>query len=93
MKHSATKRFWKAYDDLAPEICKLADKNFKLLKKNPKHPSLHFKKINGFWSARVGLFYRALGIDVPEDNTVVWFWIGTHDEYEKLINNDPPNSK
>jgi len=62
----------------------LADKNFQLLKTNPRHPSLHFKKIRDIWSARVGLHYRALALDDPPDG-VVWFWIGRHDQYESLI--------
>jgi hypothetical protein len=61
----------------------LADKNFELLKENPKHPSLHFKKVGQFWSARVGLAYRALGVEVNDD--ILWFWIGNHDEYDKLL--------
>jgi len=34
-------------------------------------------------SARVGSGYRALGLD--EGDTVQWFWIGTHAQYDKLI--------
>ena len=85
MNHTATERFWNSYNALPAEIQKLADKNFELLKENPKHPSLHLKKINQFWSVRVGISYRALGIDIPEDNTIVWFWIGNHKEYDQLI--------
>lgn len=85
MIHVATDKFWKAYNSLPPEIKSLADKNFALLKENPKHPSLHFKKIKQYWSVRVGRFYRALAIDIPEKNTVVWFWIGNHKDYDLLI--------
>ena len=65
---------------------RLADKNYALLKINPFHPSLHFKKLgqrNQPWSVRVGENYRALALSKPEG--VVWFWIGKHDEYERLI--------
>ncbi|MFK5913164.1 MAG: hypothetical protein QM484_02225 [Woeseiaceae bacterium] len=48
-------------------IQKLADKNFEILKNNSKHPSLHFKKVGNFWSARVGLSYRALAVSVEGD--------------------------
>jgi hypothetical protein len=61
----------------------LADKSFTLLKNNPQHPSLHFKKVGRFWSARIGLFYRTLGVDVPDG--VLWFWIGTHSDYDRLL--------
>jgi len=46
--------------------------------KDPRHPSIQFKKIGLYWSARVTADYRALGI--TEDHTVIWFWIGNHHE-------------
>ena len=61
----------------------LADKNFALLKTNPKHPSLHFKQIGRYRSVRVGLGYRAPGVNVEDG--VLWIWIGTHAEYDALI--------
>ena len=64
----------------------LADKNFELLKTDPHHPSLHFKKVGRkkqLWSVRVGAHYRALGVEKPEG--IVWFWIGTQAEYNKLL--------
>ena len=61
----------------------LADKNFELLKSNPAHPSLHFKRVGRFRSVRVGLHYRALGVESPDG--IVWFWIGTHAEYDALV--------
>jgi hypothetical protein len=60
-----------------------ANKNFTLLKSDSRHPSLHFKKVGKYYSARVGLSYRALGIEVA--NGVLWFWIGNHSEYDKII--------
>ena len=78
MKHYAAPSFWKCYDDLPKAIKELADKNYELLKHNPTHPSLHFKKIQNYFSVRVGLKYRALGIAIDED--VLWFWSGTHTE-------------
>ncbi len=47
------------------------------------HPSLHFKKVGKFWSVRIGLNHRALAVGDGED--YMWVWIGTHDEYEKVI--------
>ncbi len=86
MKHFALPRFWRHYHQLPKDIQRLADKNFKLLKADPRYPSLHFKKVGNekqLWSVRVGLHYRALGRDKPEG--VVWFWIGTHEEYDRLL--------
>ncbi len=58
-----------------------------MLKANPHHPSLHFKKVSPrHYSVRVGRHYRALAFDVPDG--LVWFWIGSHDEYERIIH--PP---
>ena len=83
MTHHAAPDFWTKYRALPTEIQGLADKAFALLKTDSRHPSLHFKKIDRFWSARVGLRYRVLGIDVPDG--VLWFWIGSHAEYDTLI--------
>jgi len=69
---------------LPENIKKLADKNFELLKKNPYHPSLHLKKVGKYWSVRVGKKYRAIGIEIKEG--IIWFWIGKHSEYEKIVN-------
>lgn len=83
MRHFASPAFWASYRALPSETQRLADRSFELLKANPSHPSLHFKKVGRFRSARVGLYYRALGVEVPDG--VVWFWVGTHAEYDKLI--------
>ncbi|MCC7017289.1 MAG: hypothetical protein IT564_08830 [Rhodospirillales bacterium] len=53
------------------------------MKRDSRHPSLHFKKIGRFRSARVGLHHRALGVESTDG--IVWFWIGSHADYDKLI--------
>ncbi len=83
MRHFASAAFWKAYEKLPAHVRELADKNYSLLKADPKHPSLHFKKISRLWSVRVGMHHRALGVDV--ENGVLWFWIGSHSDYDALI--------
>ena len=83
MRHHATSKFWAAYHALPQDVQKVADKNFEILKADPFHPSLHFKKVGLYWSARAGLTHRALG--VLKDETIVWFWIGSHDRYDQLI--------
>ena len=82
MRHFASDSFWKEYGKLPAEIRALADKNFALLKNDPRHPSLHFKKAGKYWSVRIGS-YRALATKLGEDFR--WHWIGSHDAYDKLI--------
>lgn len=83
VKHFASTQFWQHYRQLPSDVRRLADRNFQLLKADSKHPSLHLKKIGRLWSVRVGAHYRALGLDKPEG--IVWFWIGSHADYDKLI--------
>jgi hypothetical protein len=83
VRHRANPKFWRFYERLPAGIQKLADESFALLKRNPQHPSLHFKKAGRFWSARVGHHFRAVAVARGED--LVWFWIGRHDEYESII--------
>lgn len=83
MNHHASREFWVCYRRLPTVVQRLADRAFALLKANPRHPSLHFKKVGQFWSVRVGLSYRAIGVEVEDG--VLWFWIGPHAEYESVI--------
>ncbi len=83
MKHFANADFWACYKKLPLSIQELSDKNFKLLKEDSNHPSLHLKKVSRFWSVRIGIKYRALAVEINEG--LIWFWIGTHAEYDKLI--------
>lgn len=83
MKHTASRDFWLLLDNLPPSIRSRARKNFTLLKNNPNHPSLNFKKIGHLRSVRVGLQYRALGVDIR--GGVLWFWVGSHGDYDKLL--------
>jgi hypothetical protein len=83
MNHFATPGFWHFYRLLPAAVRELADKNFALLRSDPHHPSLRLKRVGAFWSARVGLRYRALARDRAEG--LVWFWIGAHDDYDRLI--------
>ena len=91
MKHHANPRFWRCYRGLPREIRQLADRSYDLLKANPAHRSLHFKKVGQFWSARVGLHYRALAVEAERD--LVWFWIGSHAEYDQLVGRRPANRR
>jgi hypothetical protein len=81
--HHAAPSFWACYRALPVTVQAVADRAFELLKSDPRHPSPHFKKVDKFWSARVGLHHRAVGFDLPDG--VLWFWIGSHGEYDRLV--------
>jgi hypothetical protein len=81
--HYAAPDFWACYRALPAEIKDLADRAFAQLKADPHHPSLHLKRVGTFWSARVGLHYRALATEAPDG--MLWFWIGTHAQYDRMI--------
>ncbi len=86
MTSKATSRFWKLYQELPEPIRRLAVKNYRLWQQNPSHPSLDFKRLQGNrerFSVRVGGHYRALGRQVA--GGVEWVWIGTHQDYNKLV--------
>ena len=86
MKSATLPSFWEAYKTLDENLRQRARKSFRLWADNPFHPSLHLKCINveeDVWSARVTLTHRAIGI--MQGDVVTWFWIGTHDEYEKYF--------
>ena len=83
MTHRASAKFWHFHAWLPEEIQRLAGENFELLKTNPRHPSLRFKKVGRYWSARVGIHYRAVAVE--DGNDVVWFWIGHHSKYDQII--------
>lgn len=83
MKSRAARKFWDAYGALPVEVQKLAVKQYLLWQREHSHPSVQFKKVGQYWSARITDNYRALGI--LDGDTVVWFWIGVHDEYAKLV--------
>ena len=83
MTHHASPSFWKSYEALPRVVRELADKQFALLKANPRHPSLRLKRVKRFHSVRVGVHYRALAVDVADG--LLWFWIGSHAEYDRLV--------
>ena len=83
MRHFASPSFWEAYATLPDNIRALADKNYALLKENPRHPSLHLKKVGRFWSVRIGARHRALAVEI--DGGLLWFWVGSHADYDALL--------
>ena len=83
MKHHASPSFWEACDALPEPLRRKADAAFALLKADRGHPSLHFKKVGPYWSARVDLKHRALAVSIPDG--YLWFWIGDHARYDQLV--------
>jgi hypothetical protein len=83
LKHFASLAFWECYEKLPATVREQADRCFELLKANPLHPSLHFKAIGKYRSVRVGLDYRALAVEIRDG--LVWFWIGSHSDYDKML--------
>ncbi len=87
MKSQLSTQFIKNFKVLPERIKNLARKNYKLWKENPHHPSLEFKELkhnSHIYSIRIGIGWRAIGI--IENETIIWFWISSHSDYDKLLN-------
>jgi hypothetical protein len=83
-----TKQFRKRLRELPLEVQQQARQAYLTWLRNPWHPGLRFKQIHQLdpiYSARVALGWRAVG--VRSGDTVIWFWIGSHAEYDRLIAN------
>jgi len=86
MKSRTTKRFRKSLEKLPEHVQERAEKAYELWKEDPSHPGLRFKKVHSsrpIYSARISRDHRVLG--VRREDYMVWFWIGPHDEYERII--------
>ena len=86
MTSRTTERFRKCFKRLPAQIQQRTRDAYKLFQEHPNHPGLRFKRVHPtepIVSVRVGLGYRALG--VQHDDDIVWFWIGSHSDYDKLI--------
>ncbi len=81
-----THRLWRCFDDLPEDVRDRARRAFEKWRGNPSHPGLQFKCVHtaeAVWSVRITRGYRALGM--RDGDTVTWFWIGSHDDYERTI--------
>ena len=86
MRSRRTTRFRSLFEQLPAEVQQSARRAYVLFQRDPAHPSLQFKRLRAdrqTYSIRVGLGYRALGIRL--DEVLVWYWIGPHAEYDRLI--------
>ena len=86
MKSRTTRSFRKLFDALAPDVQQRARRAYALWRNDPGHPSIQFERVDDeepIYSARVGLSHCALGL--LDGDTVTWFWIGHHDDYEREL--------
>lgn len=83
MKSRTTRSFREAFKALPPDVKLRAREAYRLWRDNPNLPGLRFKRVGAEVSVRIGRNYRALGI--LQEDTVYWYWIGKHDEYDRLI--------
>lgn len=91
MRSSVTRSFRKALAASPPEVQRQAVEAYERWQEDPSHPGLQFKPVSPsrpVWSARVGRDYRAVALrerDGSGEDVVSWFWIGPHDEYDRLL--------
>ena len=83
MNSRTTRSFRATYRDLSPELRLRVRNAYRLWRENPDLPGLRFKRVGNDVSVRVGRNYRALGI--LKGDTVYWYWVGKHDEYDRLL--------
>lgn len=86
MTSRTTKRFRKALQELPPRIQRQAKEAYDLWKQDPHHRSLQFKRVHPtkpIYSVRVAIGWRAVG--VRNGDVMIWYWIGSHAAYDKLI--------
>ena len=86
MRSFTTRGFWKCFDTLPQNVQELAIKSYRIWRENPVHPSLRFRSVHPtlpIYSVRISGGFRAVG--VKHNDAIVWYWIGTHSEYERII--------
>ena len=86
MNSSTTEEFWQLYRTLPADVRERARAAYALFEQDSSHPGLRFKRIGSrepMYSVRIGLHYRAIGL--LEDDSIFWWWIGSHADYDKVI--------
>jgi hypothetical protein len=81
-----TAKFRAAFDELPADVQRRARRAYRLFRQDPNHRSLRFKPVHPtepIFSVRITGGYRAVGVRTGEE--IVWFWIGTHAAYERLL--------
>lgn len=86
MNSRVPRKFRTLLDALPARVRLQAVEAYRQFRLNHSHPGLRFKKVHDdppISSARVGIGYWAIGI--LEGSTIIWFWIGSHADYDKLL--------
>jgi hypothetical protein len=83
LRSRTTRRFRRAFSRLPEPVKERAREAYRRFVENPDHPGLRIHSAEPIYSVRVTVDYRALGL--REDNTMIWFWIGSHADYDELI--------
>ncbi|MBL0143756.1 MAG: hypothetical protein IPP91_17025 [Betaproteobacteria bacterium] len=86
MQSLTTRRFRELLEVAPASVREKANAAYQLWAENPSHPSLRFKKVHAtlpVYSVRIDLDWRAVG--VLRESQMMWFWVGPHSEYEKLL--------
>lgn len=86
MNSVGTHRFWTSFHALSSDVQQLAIRSYRLWRRDPRHPSLHFRRLQGSadrFTVPVGDHYRTLGTLTAD--TITWVWIGTHADYDRMV--------
>ena len=86
MRSYTTREFRRLFASLPRRVQRQARQAYRLFRQDAAYPGLHFKRVRldpPLYSARVGIGYRAVG--VLDADSVVWFWIGSHADYDRLL--------
>ena len=86
MRSVITKSFRDLLSQLPIDIQEKVNDAYLQFQQNLNHPSLRFKKVHSslpIYSVRITKNYRAVG--QLDGDVVIWFWVGSHREYEKLL--------
>ena len=86
MNSRVTDAFLAFFAALPEKVKSQVRKAYRLWRQNPSHPSLQFKRVHArepIYSVRVSLGWRVLGL--LEGDTIYWFWVGSHAEYDRLL--------
>jgi hypothetical protein len=87
VKSHVSKQFLKLLANMPLQVQQQAHAAYRQFKKDPNHPGINFERIQSrpnTYSARVTKSYRVLG--TMRNGEIYWYWIGSHAEYDKLIN-------
>ena len=84
MTSRGTEDFWELYHGLPPQTRNAARLAFQKFSNDPAHPSLQLERLRSdgrAWSVRITRNYRAVARRYDDD--WLWFWIGSHTEFDR----------